>query len=204
VVGGTGLYLRAALAQLDLAPPPTAAVRARWQRRLEQVGVNALHAELAQRAPGAAARIDPNDRARVLRELELHEMGATARPDGPSQLWTAATRHPTLLAGVTLERAALYAQIDARVDRMVAIGAAAQVRAADAAGASQTARAALGFAELLAGDVDSMKLRTRQFARRQLTWMRKLAGAQLTDVTDRTPEHVAREILSRWPPQPSG
>jgi tRNA dimethylallyltransferase len=202
VVGGTGLYLRAALAELDLAPPPPPEIRAHWTRQLELVGVNALHDELARRAPGVAARIDRNDRTRVLRELELNELGATATRDGPSQLWTSATRHPTLLAGVTMQRETLYRQIDARVDGMVAAGAAEQVRAAAAAGASQTASAALGFSELLAGDIDAMKLRTRQFARRQLTWMRKLAGAQLVDVTGRTPQDVAEELLTNWPPAP--
>ena len=75
-----------------------------------------------------------------------------------------------------MDREALYARIDARVDAMVAAGAAREVRAAHAAGASETARKALGFDELLAGDVEAMKRRTRNFARRQLTWMRKLAG----------------------------
>jgi len=89
----------------------------------------------------------------------------------------------------------LYARIDARVDAMVAAGAADEVRAADAAGASATARKALGFAELLAGDVDAMKRRTRQYARRQLTWLRKLPDVELIDVTDRDPAAVAADLL---------
>ena len=75
-----------------------------------------------------------------------------------------------------MERAALYARIDARVDAMVAAGAEDEVRRADAAGASPSARQALGFAELLAGDVPAMKQRTRRYAKRQLTWLRKLPG----------------------------
>ena len=66
---------------------------------------------------------------------------------------------------------------------------------ADAAGASLTARKALGFQELLDGDVDAMKIRTRQYARRQLTWLRKLAGVERVDLTDRAPDDVARELL---------
>jgi tRNA dimethylallyltransferase len=94
-----------------------------------------------------------------------------------------------------MDRAELYARIDARVDAMVAGGAVEEVRAASAAGASETARKALGFDELLAGDVEAMKRRTRNFAKRQLTWMRKLAGVEIVDVTGRSPEAVADDLL---------
>ena len=78
---------------------------------------------------------------------------------------------------------------------MLAAGAREEVRRAHAAGASETARKALGFEELLAGDVEAMKRRTRNYAKRQLTWMRKLAGVHVIDVTGRDPVAVAREIL---------
>jgi len=65
----------------------------------------------------------------------------------------------------------------------------------DAAGASHTARAALGFSELLRGDIPAMKRRTRRYAKRQLTWMRKLPGAELVDVTGRDPADVAAALL---------
>ena len=193
VVGGTGLYLRAALAQLDLAPPPPAELRA----RLEARDPKELHAELAGLDPDLAAEIDPGDGKRLVRTLELLEMGETPpRPGDDSQLWTTDTRHPTLLVGLTMEREALYAAIDARVEAMVAAGAAEEVRRAEAAGISRTARYALGFDELLAGDVEAMKRRTRNYARRQLTWMRKLEGVRLTDVTGRDPETLARSVAA--------
>jgi tRNA dimethylallyltransferase len=195
VVGGTGLYLRAALADLDLRPPPPDEVRERWEAELQQRGSEALHAELRRRAPWAAEGIDPRDRSRIVRALELSELGELEPPAGPNQLWTADTRHPTRLVGLVMEREALYARIDARVDAMVAAGAAAEVRAAHAAGASETARKALGFEELLAGDVEAMKRRTRNLAKRQLTWMRKLAGVEVVDVTGRAPDAVAAELL---------
>ena len=173
-----GLYLRAALCELDLRPPPPPGLRERVAAELEREGPEALHARLARHAPAAAAAIAPADRSRVVRALELLEMGEEPAPAGEdSRLWTAATRHPTLLCGLTMERDALYGRIDARVDAMVAAGAADEVRRAEAAGASPTARAALGFEELLAGDVDAMKRRTRNYAKRQLTWMRKLPDA---------------------------
>ena len=195
VVGGTGLYLRAALTELDLRPPPPEGARERWTAALERHGAPRLHATLAGRAAWAAEGIDPNDRQRIVRALELLEQGELEPPDGPSQLWSEELRHPTLLVGLTMEREALYAGIDARVDAMLAAGVAEEVRRAHAAGASETARKALGFEELLAGDVERMKRRTRNYAKRQLTWMRKLAGVRMIDVTGRDPDAVAREIL---------
>ena len=201
VVGGTGLYLRAALTELSLRPPPVDGVRERWTAELRQRGPEALHAILARRAPAAAQEIAPTDSQRVVRALELLDSGEPT-PGGreESELWTAATRHPTLLVGVVMERPALYERIDARVDAMVAAGAAEEVRAASrtGSGASETARRALGFEELRAGDVDAMKRRTRNYARRQLTWMRKLAGVAVIDVTGREPGAVAGEIADRW------
>jgi tRNA dimethylallyltransferase len=195
VVGGTGLYLRAALADLNLRPPPAEGTRERWTSELEKHGAPALHAVLARGAPWAAEGIDPNDRHRVVRALELLDAGELEPLEEPSQLWSSELRHQTLLAGLTMDRDALYALIDARVDGMLTAGAREEVRRAQAAGASDTARKALGFQELLAGDVEQMKRRTRNYARRQLTWMRKLAGVRVIDVTDRDPAAVAGEIL---------
>ncbi len=218
VVGGTGLYLRAALTELSLRPPPPEGVRERWTAELERCGAPALHARLRERAPWAAAGIDPNDRQRVVRALELLDLGELpdpsppgggppalepparasdpdARPPHRSELWSEELRHPTLLVGLTMQRAALYAAIDARVEAMLAAGAREEVRRAHAAGASETARKALGFEELLAGDVEAMKRRTRNYAKRQLTWMRKLAGVRVIDVTGREPASTGDEIV---------
>ena len=182
VVGGTGLYLQAALTDLELRPPPPPGVRERILAELDERGPAALHAELAERSPLAAAAVEPTDRTRVVRALELLEMGEDPAPAGEeSRLWTAELRRPTLLFGLTMERERLYERIDARVDAMVAAGAEEEVRRADAAGASITARKALGFEELLRGDVEAMKRRTRNYAKRQLTWMRRLEGANVVD-----------------------
>jgi tRNA dimethylallyltransferase len=189
VVGGTGLYLRAALAELDLRPPVPQPIRERRQAELEARGAEALHHELLERAPQTTIR--PTDTQRILRALELLDTGH--EPPAGEQLWTTETRHPTLLVGLTMEREALKRRIDERVDEMVEAGAIDEVRRATNASAS--ARKALGFRELLAGDVEAMKTSTRRYARRQLTWMRKLPNATLVDVTARTPEEVAREVL---------
>jgi tRNA dimethylallyltransferase len=198
VVGGTGLYLRAALAELGLRPPPPEGVRERWVAELERRGPAALHGVLRERAPWAAADIEPADRQRIVRALELLDAGELEPRAEDSELWTGEMRRSTLLAGLVLEREQLYGKVDARVDAMVAAGAQDEVRRANAAGASVTARKALGFQDLLAGDVEAMKRRTRNYARRQLTWMRKLASVHTIDTTGRSPAEVAGEILGLW------
>jgi tRNA dimethylallyltransferase len=196
VVGGTGLYLRAALTELDLRPPPDPDLRARLEARMQGEGPDALRDEVLARAPGA--EIARGDRSRIIRYLELLEMGEGSDPlhgRSSSQLWTGAMRVPTVLVGLVMEREALYARIDARMEA-IADAAADEVRAADAAGASQTARKAHGFEDLLAGDVEGMKRKARRYARRQLTWMRKLPGVHVIDVTGRDAEDVAREVAN--------
>jgi tRNA dimethylallyltransferase len=198
VVGGTGLYLRAALTNLSLQPPPPEGAREHWIAELELRGPAALHALLERRAPWAAAEINPADRQRIVRALELLDSGELEPPSGESELWTETVRRTTLLIGLVLERDQLYRRIDERVDAMLAAGVVEEVRRANAAGASATARKAVGFEELLTGDVDGMKRRTRNYARRQLTWMRKLAGIEILDTTGRGPEQVASEVLRLW------
>lgn len=200
VVGGTGLYLRAALTDLDLRPPPPEGLRERLMAELERDGAPALHTRLAASAPWAAESIEPTDRQRIVRALELLEAGELEPPSGPSQLWSSEVRRPTLLVGLVMDREQLYARIDERVDAMLAAGVREEVVRAHAAGASVTARKALGFDELLSGDVEGMKRRTRNYARRQLSWMRKLADVRLLDVTGRDPADLAAEIASAIEP----
>lgn len=198
VLGGTGLYLRAALAELDLAPPPPAELRERLSHEATARGAPALWAELREKAPDTAAAVHPADRSRIIRKLELLELGEELqRPGDRAQLWTEETRVPTLLFGLVRDRAELDASIDRRVDAMVAAGVIDEVRRADAAGASSTARKALGFRELLTGDVEAVKRRTRKYARRQLTWLRKLPDVEIVDLAGREPSDAAREIDDR-------
>jgi tRNA dimethylallyltransferase len=207
VVGGTGLYLRAALAELALSPPPAPGVRERLMAELAERGPQALHTRLADIAPWRAAQIDAGDSHRIVRALELQAAGALTPHAPESQLWTQATRHPTLLVGLMMDREQLYGRIDARVEAMVAAGAVEEVRQAAAAGAGETARQALGFSELLAGDVEAMQRHTRNYARRQLTWLRKLPGAWLLDLEPGGEQQAADEVAARWrvgryPPAP--
>jgi tRNA dimethylallyltransferase len=151
--------------------------------------------QLASRDAAAAERILPTDTQRVVRALELLDAGHP--PPSGDQLWTTDTRVATEMFGLTMERDALYARIDARVDGMWAAGVEQEVGRAAAAGASATARKAVGFEEVLAGDREAMKTRTRRYARRQLTWMRKLPAITTIDVTGREPGEVAAEIVPK-------
>ncbi|MBJ7353806.1 MAG: tRNA (adenosine(37)-N6)-dimethylallyltransferase MiaA [Thermoleophilaceae bacterium] len=196
VVGGTGLYLRAALTELDLMPKPREGVRERLAVVLDQDGLEALYARLEREAPDLAAEVDPNNARRVVRALETLEQGLNPAARDENRLWTEETRVPTRLFALVMDREALYARIEQRVDWMVDNGAADEVRGAEPL-AGRTARQALGFEELLNDDVDQMKINTRRYAKRQLTWLNKLAGATLIDVTDRAPGDVAAEISTQ-------
>ena len=199
VVGGTGLYLRAALADLDLRPPVPAEIREEVEAELAQRGSEALYVELPSEL---AENVDPHDRKRIARLTELARAGIEA-PSGAEGLWTAELRHPTLLVGLTMDRERLAERIGVRVEEMVAAGAADQARTADEAGASRTARAALGFEQLVA-DIDaapsaeaieSIKTAHRAYARRQLTWMRRMEDVTLIDREDRSDDEVAAEVV---------
>ncbi len=201
VVGGTGLYLRAALSDLDLRPPVPPEIREEVEREVEERGPPALHAELD---PELAAGVDPNDRKRVARLTELARAGIEPAADAEG-MWTATLRRPTLLVGVTMDRGELAQRIDRRVDEMIAAGAAEEARAALEAGPSRTARAVLGFEQLVADidgapsaeAIDSIKAAHRAYARRQLTWMRRMEGVTLVDRTGRPDEEVGAEIVAR-------
>ena len=95
-----------------------------------------------------------------------------------------------------MNRTEVARRIDARVDAMIAAGAAEEARRASQAGASRTARAALGFEELLAGDVEAVKRAHRRYARRQLTWMRRMPGVRLIDRSGRADGDVAEEVVA--------
>ncbi len=201
VVGGTGLYLRAALSDLDLRPPVPQEIRSQVEREIAERGPAALHRELD---PDLAQTVDPNDRKRIARLTELARAGIEAEPDS-ERLWTAELRHPSLLVGLTMDREELARRIDLRVDEMIAAGAAEEVREAAEAGPSRTARAALGFEQLLAeidGDpsvetIEAIKASHRAYARRQLAWMRRMVGVVLVDRTARSDAEVAGTIVEK-------
>jgi tRNA dimethylallyltransferase len=187
VVGGTGLYLRAALADLELPPAVGEADRTRWERFYDERGARAAFAELVQRDPRAAERLHENDRRRVVRALELSALGASLAP-ARDRLWEGGQRRPALVAVVSWPRTQLRERIRARTDAMLAAGAVDEVRALHEAGVqpSPTAARILGLAQIgayLRGERDladvarEITLRTGQYARRQETWARRIPEA---------------------------
>ena len=196
VAGGTGLYLRAALVDLDLPPAPTGELRERWERLYDRVGAERAHELLAERDPEAAARLHPNDRRRVVRALELTELGRSLRP-GSDRLWSEETRHPTVIFGLDVPREVLVRRIEARARAMFEAGVEEEVRQALDGTISSTAIHALGLRELaeLPRDeaFDALVRRTRRYAAYQRKWMRRVPGLIAVDA-DRAPQAVAEDV----------
>lgn len=195
VVGGTGLYLRAALSELELRPPVPEEIRVAVEAELETRGAGALHAELPE---DQRRLVHANDRKKIIRYTELLRAGLEP-PRGSDQLWTGSLRQSTLLAGLTMEREALVARIDARIDAMVEAGAVSRARAAQERGLSVTAAKMIGLEAFATGDIERARLEHRRYARRQLTWMRKMEGVQLYDCTGLLPADIARRISKAIP-----
>jgi tRNA dimethylallyltransferase len=197
VAGGTGLYFRAALAELELPPAPSSALRAHWEQLYDRLGAERAYAVLADRDPDAAARLHRNDRRRVVRALELTELGSSLRPEA-DRLWTVETRHPTMIVGLELPRDVLSARIEHRAQAMFAEGVVEEVRSALAEPISATAVHALGLreiAELSREDaLTALILRTRRYAAYQRKWMRRIPGLVSVNA-DRTADEIADDIV---------
>jgi len=198
VAGGTGLYFRAALADLEIPPSSPPGARQRWETAYD-ADPAAAHAELAERDPEAAAVVHRNDRRRVVRALELTDAGASLRR-ADSRLWSEHTRHPTRIFGLDVPAGVLEARIADRTRGMLAAGAVDEARRALAGDISPTARQMLGLTELASLEPDealeALIVGTRQLAAYQRKWMRRIPAIELIDA-DRPPEHVADEIASR-------
>lgn len=191
-VGGTPFYLKALLCGLFDAPPADPVIRARLEAEGES-DREALHRRLAAVDAKTAARLHPNDVRRVVRALEVFE--ATGRPISEfQQTWDSPPAAGVLIRSVYLDwpREELYRRIDARVTDMLDSGWMAEIDRLRSLPKplSQEAAAALGYRELLSHPpgvavsdevADLIRMRTRQFAKRQLTWFRNLAGCRPAD-----------------------
>jgi tRNA dimethylallyltransferase len=196
VAGGTGLYLRAALADLDIPPAVPPSERSRLET-LYDADPRAAHARLAELDPAAAALLHVNDRRRVVRALELVAAGSSLVPaDG--RLWSGSMRRPTVVVGLDVPSDELDRRIVARTDEMIRSGVAEEVRRALRSPISHTARQALGLDELATLPIrearEAIVARTRRYAAYQRKWMRRIPGIVLIDA-DRPPEQVADDVL---------
>ena len=207
VAGGSGLYLRAALVELTFPPQIDGDIRERIQQEVEALGPAAAHAMLANRDPAAAARIAPTDTRRTVRALELAEQGSSLVPAETDELWGDAMRHPTRLFALEINRAIVHARIDARTPRLLDEGGIAEIETllADPRPLSHTAARAHGLDDVRAysdGQISRaeceqrLATRTRQFAKRQDTWRRRLEHAELVDA-NRDATAVAADIAQR-------
>jgi tRNA dimethylallyltransferase len=199
VAGGTGLYLRAALTDLQLPPPPAPGARARWEEFYDTHGAVHAHGRLQALDPEAAASVHANDRRRVVRALELAEAGASLVPDR-DRLWTEETRHPSVVFGLDIPADTLAQRIEARAHAMFEAGVENEVRQALAAGAvSTTARYAHGLEEIATLPRDEalelMTQRGRRYAAYQRKWMRRVPGLVSLDA-ERPPGAIADEIIT--------
>jgi tRNA dimethylallyltransferase len=195
VVGGTGLYFRAALSELAIPPRGR---RAHWQEEVDRLGPEAAHALLADRDPAAAARVHANDRRRVVRALELAEAGHSLAPVD-DRLWTDDSRYPTTIVALDLPLDELDRRIAARTAEMAESGAAAEAARAWAQPLSQTARKVLGLEEFatlpLDEAVERVTVATGRLARYQRKWLRRMPGVVTLDA-NRPPEEIAADIVA--------
>jgi tRNA dimethylallyltransferase len=152
---------------------------------------------LAQRDAAAAAAVHPNDRRRVVRALELSELGRSLHP-AADELWAPETRLPTLIVGLDVPAEELERRIDDRARRMFAEGVEAEVEAALQTPISPTARKALGLDEIASlpreQAFEAVVVRTRSYAAYQRKWMRRIPGL-VSVAADRPPTAIADEIL---------
>ena len=197
VVGGTGLYLRAALADLELPPSPEPGARERWQEFYDEDPASA-HARLSELDPPAAAAVHQNDRRRVVRALELAEAGSSLAPD-TDRLWAEATRHPTVVVGLELPKERVEQRIEERTRAMFDAGVEDEVRLALGAPISATARKTLGLDEVAdlprEEAIAAIIVRTRRYAAYQRKWMRRVPGLVMVDA-DRPPGDIADDIVA--------
>ena len=197
VSGGTGLYLRAAVAELELPPAPSAEQRAQWEELYDRLGPERAYGVLAARDPGAAARLHPNDRRRIVRALELTELGSSLRP-AADRLWASETRRPTSIFGLDVPRDVLTERIERRARSMFAAGVVDEARAALAGPISSTAVQALGLRDVAElpheQALEALVVRTRRYAAYQRKWMRRIAGLVSVNA-DRPVDEIAHEIV---------
>jgi tRNA dimethylallyltransferase len=186
VVGGTGLYFRAALAELDLPPAPAPGARERWAAAYE-ADPAAAYERLRGLDPAAADAVHPNDGRRVVRALELAEAGASLAP-GEDRLWSAHTRRPTLIVGLDVPKDELERRIVERTRAMYDAGVEDEVRAALAGPISRTARKTLGLDEVATlpreAAIEAIVARTRRYAAYQRKWMRRIPGLVMVESAD--------------------
>jgi tRNA dimethylallyltransferase len=203
-VGGSGLYLRALMEGFFKGPEADERIRRKLEREAQEFGGPHLFRRLRETDPEAAERIHPNDLVRIVRALEVYEI--TGKTISLLQREGDYEQFPVRFVqiGLNIERSELYRRIDRRVEEMISAGLPEEVKALKRKGFSPRLRSlkTVGYQELFAyleGEVDlptaveNIKLNTRHYAKRQLTWFRKVEDVTWLDVED---DQLIRKILS--------
>ncbi len=206
VCGGTGLYVRAALENMEFPAGEQLQnpIRDHYESMAARLGNDEFHRLLEQRDPESARLIHPNNVRRVVRAFELLEQGTTYAQEH-STLHIRTDRRPTLTVGLLMPRELLYERINKRVDEMISQGLRDEVQTLVDRGLADTltARQAIGYKELLAvieGDssledaIASIKQATRRYAKRQMTWFKSDPRVHWLDAQAKTPGELADEI----------
>ena len=205
--GGTGLYLDAVIDEMDFPAGRTgSAARERYEAIARDEGALALHELLRGRDPKSAELIHPNNVRRVVRALEMLDEGVSyaAKHEG---LRARRPHYDALLFGITMDRERLYQRIDARVDAMVEAGLVDEVRALAEGGLAETLTAmqAIGYKEVVAyldgaltldEAIDEVKRRSRRYAKRQLSWLRRDGRVRWLDYDRLDEDEAARIVLA--------
>lgn len=205
--GGTGLYLDAVIDEMDFPAGQTGSeARERYEAIARDEGALALHELLRGRDPKSAELIHPNNVRRVVRALEMLDEGVSyaAKHEG---LRARRPHYDALLFGITMDRERLYQRIDARVDAMVEAGLVDEVRALAEGGLAETLTAmqAIGYKEVVAyldgaltldEAIDEVKRRSRRYAKRQLSWLRRDGRVRWLDYDRLDEDEAARIVLA--------
>lgn len=192
VVGGSGLYFRAALTDVEIPPVVDPSDREEWERAYDELGAAGAHALLAERDSRAAAQVHPNDRKRVIRALELHGAGTTLVPER-SRLWTDETRHKTVVVGLDVSPEVLEQRIRVRTAEMFERGVEAEVAAAGEVVPEVLGLEAIRTLPRPEAEA-AIVTATRRLAAYQRKWLRRIPGIVRIDA-DRPVEEVADAIL---------
>lgn len=203
--GGTGLYLNAVIDEMSFPSGKRGdSARSRWESLAEEQGAEALHALLAERDPASAELIHPNNVRRVVRALEMLDEGVSYA-EHHAGLHERAAHYDARIWGLTMDRQRLYERIDRRVDEMVAAGLVDEVRALSGHGLARdtSAAQAIGYKEILDAlsgarsleeAIGQVKLRTRRYAKRQLSWFRHDGRVRWIDLDETDLEDAAARV----------
>lgn len=209
LVGGTGLYVEAVTHGYDLPRvPENTELRQELRRLAEQHGNEALHQRLREADPETAQKLHPNDRKRIIRALEVYHV--TGKPFS-QMVGKRETPYHLLWIGLTMPRELLYDRINQRVDQMVSRGLVEEVKRLKEKGYHRglTSMQAIGYKEImsylegemtLSEAIDLIKKGTRKFAKRQLSWFRRIPEIRWFDVTEEQSfEEIQRLVAGKFP-----